>query len=205
MIYTDEMIKEKNKQKMKLAKAFRYLSIPIIVFVLIVSLYISYQKYIKKSSNIELFGFKLYTVLTGSMEPEYNIGDLIIEKKIEQKDIKVGDVITYSLGNQNTVTHRVIKISQENGETLYQTQGDNNNSPDAELVKYSQVQGYIVFKIDKLGKIITEFVSGIGMVVLLIIITISYIHSSRSEEKRIAREDARRRYNIPKYKKEKTI
>ena len=205
MIYTNEMIKEKNKQKLKIQKVLKCLSIPVIVFILIISLYISYQKYIKKSTNIDLFGFKFYTVLTGSMEPEFNIGDLIIERKIEQEDIHVGDIITYSLNNQNTVTHRVIKISQENGEILYETKGDNNNSPDEKLVKYSQIQGHIVFKIDKLGKIITEFVSGIGMVVLLVIIIISYIHSSRSEEKRIAREDARRRYNIPKYKKEKTI
>ena len=75
----------------------------------------------------------------------------------------------------------------------------NNSSPDADLVSYNQVQGKIVFKISKLGAIISEFVTGIGMFVILAIIIISYICSSRKEEKRIAREDARRLYNKPKY------
>ena len=44
MIYTNEMIKEKNKQKLKIQKVLKCLSIPVIVFILIISLYISYQK-----------------------------------------------------------------------------------------------------------------------------------------------------------------
>ena len=202
MIYTNEIIKDKNNKKQKKQKVLAYIVNVFIAIVLIIIAYIGYQKYIKKSSNIEIFGFKFYTVLTGSMEPNYNVGDLVIGKKIEQNNIKVDDVITFSVDSKNTMTHRVVEIVEENGEILYKTKGDNNNSPDPDLVKYSQIQGYAFFKIDKLGKLITEFVSGIGIVIVIAFVVISYLRSSRNEEKRIAREDARRRYNIPKYKKE---
>ena len=43
------------------------------------------------------------------------------------------------------------------------------------------------------------------MVIIVVLIGMSYAHSSRSEEKRIAREDARKRFNVPKYKKEKML
>lgn len=205
MIYTNEMIKEKSEAKQKRGKIMRFLLIPLIVIFVILIIDIVYQKYIKKSSSIDVFGFKIYTILTGSMEPEYNIGDLIIERPINQEDIKVGTVVTYKINERNTVTHRVVEIVEEDGKTLYRTQGDNNNAPDSDLVSFNQINGSIIFKINKVGKIVTEFTSGIGIVVVIMLIWISYIHSSRSEEKRIAREDARKRFNEPKYKKEKIV
>jgi len=138
--------------------------------------------------------------MTGSMQPSYNIGDLIFEKEIAKEDIKLNDVITYSLENgQDTVTHRVIDIIEENGETYYQFKGDNNNSPDPDLVTYKQIQGKVIYKINKLGSLIAEFVSGTGVILILIIFILSYMKTNRKEERRIAREDARARYNNPKY------
>ena len=85
---------------------------------------------------------------------------------------------------------------------MYRTKGDNNNKEDLELVSYDQIKGVLVFKISKLGKIITKMFTKYGIAIILLIIFIAYFHSSRNEEKRIAREDARKRYNIPKYEKE---
>jgi len=199
MIYTNEMIKKKNKEKQTRGKIMRALFIPLVVIIIILVVNIVYQKYIQKVSNIDILGFKFYTVLTGSMEPEYNIGDMIIEKPIQAKDIKVGTVVTYKINKNKTVTHRVIEIFEEEGKTLYRLKGDNNNSPDKDPVEYSQIQGGILFKIDKIGIIIAKLSSRIGMIIVIVLIGISYMHSSRSEEKRIAREDARKRFNVPKY------
>lgn len=134
------------------------------------------------------------------MEPNYNIGDLVVIKETPQSQIKVGDTINYVTNSGNdTVTHRIIEIIEKDGEVLYKTKGDNNASADSDLVSYSQVQGIIAFKISKLGTIISEFVTGIGMFVVLALIIISYVRSSTKEERRIAREDARKLYNMPKY------
>ena len=49
-------------------------------------------------------------------------------------------------------------LIQKDGQTYYKTKGDNNNSVDPELVNYSQVKGILVFKISKLGTVITKMV-----------------------------------------------
>ena len=140
------------------------------------------------------------------MEPNYNIGDLIIVKKVKRDDIKINDVITYSTGNKKeTISHRIIDAKEQNGEIFYQTKGDNNNSPDTELVQYNQIQGKIIYKISNFGVFIKELTTGIGAVIILLIAILSYIRTNKKEEKRIAREDARKRYNIPKYEKDETI
>ena len=55
-------------------------------------------------------GYKFFVVLTGSMSPTLDVGDLVIVKDTEPEAIAVGDVITYSVGNDNVVTHRVKEI-----------------------------------------------------------------------------------------------
>ena len=72
------------------------------------------------------------------MEPSLNIGDMIISKHISQNEIQIGDIITFCLEDgKETVTHRIIDITEQDGITFYQTKGDNNNSPDPELVKFA--------------------------------------------------------------------
>lgn len=199
-IYTNEMIKEKYARNNRKKKIIRIITTPVVALILLLAIYTGYFKFIKKSNNISFFGYKQYIVMTGSMQPSYNIGDLIFEKEIAKEDIKLNDVITYSLENgQDTVTHRVIDIIEENGETYYQFKGDNNNSPDPDLVTYEQIQGKVIYKIDRLGSLIAEFVSGTGVILILIIFILSYMKTNRKEERRIAREDARSRYNKPKY------
>lgn len=206
MVYTNEDIKIKlNRRKIR-KKILSFLIIPIIIVLVLLCGYIGYLKLIKKTDDINIFGFRQYMVLTGSMEPNYNIGDLIIVKEKSEEEIKVGDVINYISSNgKDTITHRVVEIVKENGQTKYKTKGDNNSSIDSSLVTYDQIQGITVFKIDKIGVIITNFLTGTGAFIVLLIIVLSYIFSNKAEEKRIAREDARRIYNIPKYKKEDII
>ena len=203
MIYTNEIIKKRNIKKQNWEKFLKFIYIPLIILVFSIILSIFIQKYFLKKDTCKIFGFQFYTVLTGSMEPNYEIGDLIIGRSVNPNQISENDIITFSVDEfDNTVTHRVIEVVKENGKTMYRTKGDNNNAPDSELVDYSQIKGRIVFRINKLGSIIAKLLSGVGICLITIFIILSYIKTCRSEEKRIAREDARRRFNIPKYKKE---
>ena len=94
MIYTDEMIKQKNKQKQKLNKIVKIITYPIAIVILLLVLYMGYIKCIKHEKDVSIFGFRQYVVATGSMEPKYNVGDLIIVKEIPEEEIKIGDIIT---------------------------------------------------------------------------------------------------------------
>ena len=206
MIYTNDIIKKKKANYKKLKKILKFIYMPIIIAIVLIIFYMGYLKFIKKDNNVSILGFKQYMVMTGSMEPTYNIGDLIIVKEVKEDELNVGDAITYSVGNgSETVSHRIISITIENGEKQYQTKGDNNSSADPDLVNFNNIEGKIVFKISNLGIIISEITTGTGIALILVIVALSYIRTNRKEERRIAREDARRRFNKPKYTKEGTL
>ena len=72
-------------------------------------------------------------VLTDSMYPVIQSGDLIICHTAEPDEIEVGDVIAFfdPAGNGSSiVTHRVIEVTELNGRPAWQTKGDNNNTAD---------------------------------------------------------------------------
>lgn len=200
MIYTNEMIKKINNQKEKRRKIFKIISFPFIILIVLLVLYVGYMKFIKKENDINILGFRQYMVATGSMEPQYNVGDLIIIKETPKEKIQVGDVINFISENGiDTITHRVIEIIEKDGETYYKTKGDNNNAEDSGLVNFNQVQGVLVFKISKLGSIMTKILTETGIIIIFVFIILSYIRDKNKEEKRIARENARKLFNVPKY------
>ena len=105
--------------------------------------------------GVRLVGFRPLTVLSGSMEPTYHVGSLIYVKKVDYRDLKAGDVITFTLDDKNTyATHRIIQVvpDEDEPEVLrFATQGDANDAPDGTLVHYKNVVGTPVFTIPKLG------------------------------------------------------
>jgi signal peptidase I len=122
-------------------------------------------------------GIKLYSVKTGSMEPEIHQGSLVYVKTYKTKDdiydnIDVGTDITYSTNNKIFVTHRVISLSEENG-TL-QTQGIIDNAA-IEDISYTQVVGKVVFVIPLLGYVILLLKSWYIWTILILIVVIVFI------------------------------
>lgn len=97
-----------------------------------------------------LLGYRVFTVISGSMEPEYNVGDLIYVKKVDANTIKVGDDITFILNEDLVVaTHRVVRIDGE--KQHFYTKGLANEIEDNDPVHFNNVIGVPQFKIPKLG------------------------------------------------------
>ena len=83
-------------------------------------------------------GYLPLIVLTDSMYPVIESGDLIICHTAEAEDIAEGDVIAFfdPAGNGSSiVTHRVMEVTEKNGEPAWRTKGDNNNTEDRLLVE----------------------------------------------------------------------
>jgi len=208
MIYTNEIIKEINLKKEKRKKIRKIILLPILLLIIFFVVDVFFQKFIQKKSNIQFLGMKPFIVMTGSMEPNLKIGDMVIIKKISsQNEIQVGDIITYSLENgKDTVTHRVINIVKEDGNIFYQTKGDNNNSPDSNLVSFDKILGKKIYQIGEVGEKISYIFSETGIMIICLIILLHYTISNGKRMRIIAREEARRIYNIPKYnKKEESV
>lgn len=99
-------------------------------------------------------GLKVYTVLSGSMEPAYHVGALIYVKSVAPEALEAGDVITFMLDEDTIATHRIVEVvpDEEDASVLrFRTKGDANDAEDGGLVHCKNVIGTPVFTIPKLG------------------------------------------------------
>lgn len=109
-----------------------------------------------RSPQKSLFGFRYYTILTPSMAPTYQVGDMVFVKLMNGDKIDVGDVITFNPSSESDayLTHRVaekIENYEGTGVTCFRTKGDANNSEDSFLIDENRVIGSVSFYIPKLG------------------------------------------------------
>lgn len=122
-----------------------------------------------------LIGFQAYSVLSGSMEPAYSVGDLLYVWEKDPEDIKVGDTITFVLNEDlDLATHRVESIDAE--KRLFITKGDANDNADQKPVKFENYKGITIFSLPLLGYV-SNFIQNppglyitIGLAVLLAIV-----------------------------------
>lgn len=80
-----------------------------------------------------VFGYQTSTMLTGSMAPLINPGDVVVTVPTPIEDVKVGDIITYHIPveDQRVETHRITEITTTaDGGVAVQTKGDANNGID---------------------------------------------------------------------------
>lgn len=136
-----------------------------------------------------LLGFNCYTVISGSMEPTYSVGDLLYVKKVDVNTIKVGDPITFVLNEDLVVaTHRVIEVDTEN--QRFYTQGDANEIADSQPVLFQNVKGVPQFAIPKMGYV-SDFVQNppgmyicivVGALLILLVFLPDLIGKKKAEE-----------------------
>ena len=99
-----------------------------------------------------LFGYQVYNVISGSMAPSYQVGDLLYVKPVAPEEVSVGDPITFVM-NENLVvaTHRVVDIDEES--QFFITKGDANKDVDAAPVHFNNLIGVPQFRLPFLGYI----------------------------------------------------
>ena len=124
-------------------KAWNFVTTVLVIIVAVLAILLA---------GVRLFGFDIYAVLSGSMEPAYHVGSVIYVKEKAPEKIEVGDPITFMLSENMVATHRVIEVTEdENGDLAFRTKVDANDAPDGGLVNYQNVLGVPRFSIPKLG------------------------------------------------------
>ena len=116
----------------------------------------------------------IYTIVSPSMEPYIKKYDVIINFAIkEEKDLKVGDIITFYSDsidtNGFTVTHRINQILDVDGSKVYITKGDNNQQPDDGYITYKNIVGKYAFKIPQVGRVQFLLSSKVGWLIIILI------------------------------------
>ncbi|WP_240373977.1 signal peptidase I [Bacillus piscicola] len=141
----------------------------VLLFVLfLIGVFFIYQEKANPDQVPSIFGYHPLTVLSNSMQPAFSAGDMVLTKEVDPETIEQGDIITYRDKRDQIITHRVIeKVTEE--ETVFQTQGDNNNVADDYQVMPDQVMGVVDFTIPKGGYVAQFLGSPLGMVIFIVI------------------------------------
>lgn len=181
-------------QKIKNNKVLRVIGeiIYILLFLIVILMLIVVVLQRVSDNSVTLGGFRLFTVATGSMVPEYEVGDVLIAKEIEPSEIKVGDDIVYrgkeGSFNGKIVTHRVISITEQDGVYHIITKGLANTEQDPEITD-EQVYGKIVYQVKSLSAI-SKLTSNVYLfyfcifvpIAIIIVRQIIQISSSKDDE-----------------------
>ena len=133
------------------------------------------QRFIKKTSKVTVgllsgatvafavayaaltvVGYKPVAVYSGSMQPSIPVGGLAVDRSIAARDVRVGDVITFSdpYMQGRLVTHRVIDILETPHGLAYRTKGDANPGRDPWTIRLSGQVGRVSFSVPVAGYIL---------------------------------------------------
>ena len=124
--------------------------------------------------GVRIFGYTPFAILSPSMTPTYAPGDLVYVKAVPFEELKPGDVVTFAISEDKTVTHRIVEIDAE--EQCVYTKGDANDTRDGAPAYYVNIVGTVRFSIPKLGYV-SSFLSTsrgkyIGIMAICILILI---------------------------------
>ena len=179
----------------KIGKIIKTLfNIVVTIFVVMFLLVVCLQRF--SNNQITFLGYRMFSVASSSMAPDYQIGDVLIVKITEPEDIKVGDSVTYygkvgSFANK-VITHQVIKIETNvDGKRVFHTKGISNLVEDP-LVYEEQIYGVVQFKAELLSFIYKVVNTKYGMFIL-VILPIFYIIGSEMLAFMLENEEKRRR------------
>ncbi len=119
-----------------------------------------------------------YVVLSDSMNPTIDAGDVVIVEENDPSSIEEGDVLTFDAADPeefdagdgtSIVTHRVVDIEQTDDGLEFVTQGDANNAPDGSAVEEEQVIGVVAFSIPYIGRVISFAGTRTGLMLFVVV------------------------------------
>lgn len=152
----------------KLLKRVGHIVTGILIIVIVFAIWNVLQMRKNPNELPTVMGFKFMSVLTGSMRPVLEPGDMIITQDVKAENLRKGDIITYRVDKHTLVTHRVAEVVNVDGELLFKTRGDANNVDDRNLVSAEHLVGTLLLAIPK-GGYITNFIkSGQGFLIFII-------------------------------------
>lgn len=202
MRYTDEAIRNRRNKKNKIKKVLTIAIYILLVPLLIYNLSLIFQAVLNPNETPSFLGIKSYVILSGSMQPELNIGDIAIVKDIQENELQNGDIISFREG-QTVVTHRIIDIETIDNQKQFTTKGDNNNSVDKKNINIDVIEGKVIAVIPFLGKIGLMLKGKITIILSVIIFYAYLVKSEKIKNKKETRRMKRLEYEKGRLENEK--
>ena len=146
----------------KFLKVFVDILTTLVFLILLVIIFVRVKTLFSDEEYFEVFGYSIFSVATGSMEPVIKQNDVILVKK--QDKYKTDDIITFKSDNAY-VTHRIINII---GDSIV-TKGDANNAKDVAITQ-NDIVGKVVKIYSNLG--VWQKVFTTPKIIIMIFITL---------------------------------
>ena len=169
----------------------------IILLIVIPLIIINIAFIFQKSDTVPSFmGYSILNVVSGSMKDTINVGDMIIIK--QTKEVNEQDIITFMDKESSFTTHRIVRTEQIDGNRVYTTKGDANNTEDMNKVTSEQIVGKLVFHVAGFGKLSSQLQKPQGFLILVsfptILIFITKFFEIRFANKKAMRKQERIEY-----------
>ena len=186
---------KKTDSKQKLLTIIGTILCVILLPVLIINVTLIAKSYINADEVPSVGGMFPMIVLTDSMYPVIESGDLIICHTAEAEEIQVDDVISFydPMGSgTSVVTHRVMEVIVDDGEIQFRTKGDNNNAEDTALVPAENLIGTYKSRIPAVGHVAMFMQTTPGLIVccvLPILLLVGYDVLRRKKFEKTQKQD----------------
>ena len=111
-------------------------------------------------------GYEIYSVASGSMEPEIPVGSLVVVAPVQAEEVRTGDIVAFRAGGA-VIVHRVVENQAADRQLV--TKGDANNVQDLNPVAYGDLIGVVDRHFAGVGMVLSALTSGVGKVALLMV------------------------------------
>ena len=147
----------------------------IIIFILVVLIGLTLIQRFSNSGSF--FGYRIYTVASDSMLPLYGTGDTLLVKKVDVKEIKQGDAISYlgeaDINKNMIITHRVENIEATEDGLKFHTKGIANHIEDP-IVDADQILGKVIYRF-KILSVFGKITTNMTTLLIFLIVPISIL------------------------------
>ena len=177
-----------------LRSIFRILLLCVCGAILGLNLYLANANRLMHDQMPMPFGYGAAVVLSGSMEPEFSAGDLIIVR--EQESYTLRDIVVFQSGG-SLVVHRIVDIA----DGLITTRGDANQADDAP-VEASAIKGKVISIIPWMGNLARILKTPAATIILLVAAVLMLESSFRKEKRKKAADVEQLKAEIRKLRTE---
>lgn len=162
---------EEHLEDGKSGRLHRQMSLLVtVLLVLAVALCLYTAVQVLSHGYVNLGGFMMFRVVTGSMEPTIPVGALLVTQQVDIEGIRIDDIVCFRTQVSEIwgkiVTHRVVDIFQsDTGVLLLETKGDANLVADGYFVDRTNFVGKVIWHTGDgsvLANILSLFTSKIG-------------------------------------------
>ena len=147
----------------------------LLIFAVLLCVYVAAQ--VLSRGYVNIGGYSLFRVVTGSMEPTIRVGSLLVSQSVGMDQVQIDDIICFRAQETpiygKMMTHRVVAISTAaDGSSLFQTKGDANLSSDGYFVTESNFVGKVIWYTGEgsvLSTVFSFFTNKIGFLACIVL------------------------------------